>query len=352
MKSTEAEAKICLRGLTREECQKLAGELGQPKFRGNQLFEWVQKGTGDFGAMTNLPKKFLDQLRDLARIEELEVLRRQESAQDGTQKFLFGLPDGNAVESVFMRYKYGNSLCVSSQAGCRMHCSFCASGINGLRRGLTAGEFLSEVFEAERLTGEKVSHVVLMGTGEPFDNYENVSRFIRILHDPKGRDMSMRNITVSTCGLVPMIERFAEDFPQVNLAVSLHAPNTELRSRLMPVNKSYPLDQLMPACREYTEKTHRRITFEYALIHDVNDSPAHMRELARLLRGMLCHVNLIPFNEVEETGFVTSGRPRALQAKEELEKMGIPCTVRRQLGADIDGACGQLRLSQMEEANI
>jgi 23S rRNA (adenine2503-C2)-methyltransferase len=225
-----------------------------------------------------------------------------------------------------------------------MGCAFCASGIDGLARNLTAGEILSQVLDIQSITGEHVSHVVVMGTGEPFDNYEQVLKFIRLLHAPEGYDMSMRNITVSTCGLVPYISRFARDLPQVNLAISLHAPTNALRSELMPVNRRYGLSLLLPAVRSYAEETGRRVTFEYALIHGVNDTDKVIGQLIQLVKGLLCHVNLIPLNEVNETGFVTAGRTRAREVAVMLESTGIPCTVRRQLGADIDGACGQLRL--------
>ena len=233
----------------------------------------------------------------------------------------------------------------------RLHCAFCASGINGLVRSLTAGEIISQLLDTERETGEKISRIVVMGTGEPFDNYDQISRFIHILHEKDGRNMSSRNITVSTCGLVPGIQKFSEEFPQVNLAVSLHAPLSDLRDELMPVNHSYPLEELIPACRAYTEKTGRRITFEYALIRGKNDTDAMIGKLIHLLRGMLCHVNLIPLNEVSETGLLTSGRKRAEEIQKRLEDSGIPATVRRQLGADIDGACGQLRLKAQKQSD-
>lgn len=340
-----------LRNLTEAEMQELAAEAGQPAFRGRQLFGWVYKGRTDFREMTNLPEVFTAWLEEHAQLDSLKLLARQKSKTDGTQKFLYGLKDGNAVETVFMKYKYGNTVCVSSQAGCRMHCAFCASGINGLVRGLTAGEIISQVLDTERETGEKISRIVVMGTGEPFDNYEQISRFLHILHEKDGRKMSSRNMTVSTCGLVPMIHRFSEEFPQVNLAVSLHAPEDELRDQLMPVNHRYPLEELIPACRAYTEKTGRRITFEYALIRGKNDTDESIGKLIHLLRGMLCHVNLIPLNEVSETGLLTSGRKRAEEVRSRLEDAGIPATVRRQLGADIDGACGQLRLKAQKSGN-
>jgi len=334
-----------LRNLTFEEMEILAAESGQKKFRGRQLYEWIYKGKTDFREMKNLPEVFIRGMEKEWRIDSLELLRKQKSKTDGTQKFLFGLHDGEAVESVFMKYKYGNSVCVSSQAGCRMNCSFCASGIHGLKRGLSPGEIVSQVLDVERETGEAVNHIVMMGTGEPFDNYENVARFIRLMNDSRGRNLSMRKITVSTCGLIPGIRRFAEDFPQVNLAISLHAPTDELRSRLMPVNRSYHLDELIRACREYTEATKRRVTFEYALIRGVNDTDRHAEQLAELVKGMLCHVNLIPLNPVDETGYTTAGRGRALEFTRFLERCGVTATTRRQLGADIDGACGQLRLA-------
>ncbi|WP_409336666.1 23S rRNA (adenine(2503)-C(2))-methyltransferase RlmN [Eubacterium sp. F2] len=340
-----------LRNLTEAEMQELAKEAGQPAFRGRQLFGWVYKGRTDFREMTNLPEVFTAWLKENAELDSLKLLARQKSKTDGTQKFLYGLKDGNAVETVFMKYKYGNTVCVSSQAGCRMHCAFCASGINGLVRSLTAGEIISQLLDTERETGEKISRIVVMGTGEPFDNYDQISRFIRILHEKDGRNMSSRNITVSSCGLVPGIRKFSEDFPQVNLAVSLHAPVSSLRDELMPVNHSYPLEELIPACRAYTEKTGRRITFEYALIRGKNDTDEMIGKLIHLLRGMLCHVNLIPLNEVSETGLLTSGRKRAEEIQKRLEDSGIPATVRRQLGADIDGACGQLRLKAQKQSD-
>jgi 23S rRNA (adenine2503-C2)-methyltransferase len=254
------------------------------------------------------------------------------------------MKDGKAVEAVFMKYKYGNSVCISSQAGRRMGCAFCASGMNGLERDLTAGEMYGEILAMEKATGEKISHLVVMGTGEPFDNYENLSKFIRIMNDPSGKNLGMRNITVSTCGLIPVIDRFGDDFPQVNLAISLHAADSEERSEIMPVNRAYPLADLIEACRRYTEKTGRRITFEYTLIHGVNDDRGHLDKLVSLLHGMLCHVNLIPLNAVKEKGFVPGTRERAEEFRDALEKRGIPATVRRELGSDIDAACGQLRL--------
>ncbi len=334
-----------------KDMEALAGEAGQPAFRGRQLFRWIQRGETDFRKMTDLPEVFIHYLQEEAGADSLRTIRAQVSKTDGTRKFLFGLSDGAAVESVFMKYKYGNTVCVSSQAGCRMGCAFCASGLNGLQRGLRPGEILSQILDVEREAGDPVSHLVVMGTGEPFDNYENVTRALALLHDPKGRNMSYRNMTVSTCGVVPGIQRFTREFPQVNLAVSLHAPTDEQRSRIMPVNKRWPLDVLIPACREAAERTGRRVTFEYALIHGVNDRREDADALLERLSGCLCHVNLIPLNEVSETGFVSAGRKRARSFMDYLTAHGMPATVRRQLGADIQGACGQLRFENSKNNN-
>ena len=329
--------------------------LVEPKFRAKQIFNQIyggltkegalRMGAESFEEMSNLPKTLREKLTENASLMQLSVLREQISRQDGTRKFLFGLPDGNAIESVFMKYKFGNSSCVSSQAGCRMGCRFCASTIGGLKRNLTPGEIAGQILAAQRQTGERISHVVVMGTGEPFDNYDNLAAFIRIINDRNGLDIGMRNITVSTCGLVPKISRFAEDFPQVNLAISLHAVNDEMRSEIMPVNKKYPMETLLAECRKYTEKTSRRITFEYTLVKGVNDSSEHARALASRLHGMLCHVNLIPLNKVEETGYDTTERGAVIKFQKVLNENGIPATIRRELGDDIDAACGQLRLS-------
>ena len=352
------ESMINLKDLQLQELENFIKELGEPKFRAKQVFGWLYKDTGksngssggpggvtDFDQMTNVPKALREKLAERASLGILEPLQVQVSKLDGTRKYLFGLEDGNAIESVFMKYKYGNSICVSSQAGCRMGCRFCASGMDGLRRNLTPGEIIGQLLAAEKDTGEKINHVVVMGTGEPFDNYENLSAFLRLLHAPEGLNLSYRNITVSSCGIVPGIMDFGEDFPQVNLAISLHAPNDEIRSSMMPVSRAYPMDQLLEACREYTKKTSRRITFEYTLVKGVNDQPHHGEELANKLRGMLCHVNLIPLNAVQESGLHTTERKDAEQFRDLLEAKGIPATIRRELGDDIDGASGQLRLA-------
>ena len=357
-----------LKDLQLHELEGFVAELGEQKFRARQIFQWMYQrggigggkdaggsarkgaagrpgGVTSFDEMTNVPKSLREKLEVRAELGLLELMKVQVSKLDGTRKYLFGLADGNAIESVFMKYKYGNSICVSSQAGCRMGCKFCASGMDGLRRNLTPGEMIEQLLAAERDTGEWINHVVVMGTGEPFDNYENLAGFLRLLHDPQGLNLSYRNITVSTCGIVPGIERFAEDFPQVNLAISLHAPDDTIRSAMMPVSRAYSMDVLLQACRAYTEKTSRRITFEYTLVKGVNDGIEHAEKLAGKLKGMLCHVNLIPLNQVEETGLKTTGRREAQNFQAALERHGIPATIRRELGDDIDGACGQLRLS-------
>ena len=350
-----------LLGMTIEELKQFAAEIGEKPFRGKQIFVWLSRGAVSFDEMTDLPKSLREKLKERAQIGGCRAVRVQEDTSDGTRKILFeaaseganaasGVADAVAAdgaadtfEGVFMKYSYGNSLCVSSQVGCRMGCRFCASALGGFVRNLTAGEMLGQVLEAERVTGEKVGHIVIMGMGEPFDNYENVAQFLRLLHDENGRNMSWRNMTVSTSGIIPKIRQFAEDFPQVNLAISLHRLTDEGRSSIMPVNRKYPVEKLLEAARDYTDRTHRRVTFEYALIEGENDRDEDVRLMIRKLGGMLCHVNLIPLNKVEETGYSGSSRKRAREIAETLEKSGIPATVRRQLGSEIDGACGQLR---------
>ncbi|MGX8774474.1 MAG: 23S rRNA (adenine(2503)-C(2))-methyltransferase RlmN [Bacillota bacterium] len=340
-----------LLGMTIEELKQFAARMGEKPFRGKQIFIWLSRGMQSFDEMTDLPKSLREKLEGCACIGGCRAIQVQEDESDGTRKILFesAADSGDAAapadtfEGVFMKYSYGNSLCVSSQVGCRMGCRFCASGLGGLVRNLTAGEMLGQVLEAERVTGEKVGHIVIMGMGEPFDNYDNVAKFLKLLHEEEGRNMSWRNMTVSTCGIIPKIEQFAEDFPQVNLAISLHRLTDEGRSAIMPVNRKYPVDLLLKAAADYTEKTHRRVTFEYALIEGENDSDGDAKLMVRKFGGMLCHVNLIPLNKVDGTGLDGSSRTRAKEIAETLEAAGIPATVRRQLGSGIDGACGQLR---------
>ncbi len=326
------------------ELQRLVEDFGEKKFRAKQIFGWLARGAASFDEMLNVPAGLRNALADAGYFIGLPgVVVMQESSKDATRKCLYEFSDGARVESVFMKYSYGNSICISTQAGCLMGCTFCASTMDGKLRDLTAGEMLGEVLRMKKVTGEDINHVVLMGMGEPFDNYDEVSRFLRLINSPDGYGLSMRNITVSTCGIIPGIRRFALDFPQVNLAVSLHAPNDEIRRRTMPVARRYSYDDLMSACREYTELTHRRITFEYALINGVNDSKENALELAGHLKGWLTHVNLIPLNEVSGREYRTVEAGNIIAFRQTLESKGVAVTVRRTLGSDIDAACGQLR---------
>ncbi len=340
--------KTDLQGLRFDESEKFAVAHGEPAFRGRQLFRWINKGARDFSQMSDLSLGFREKLEKCALAGSVHILDMQEDEEDGTRKFLFDLSDGSAVEGVFMKYRYGNSLCISSQVGCRMGCAFCASALGGFERNLTAGEMMGQIFEAERAAGEKVNHIVVMGMGEPFDNYENLSRFLDIVRHKDGKNLSSRNITVSTSGIIPFMERFCGEFPQVNLAVSLHRLDDEGRDRIMPVNRAYPVDELIETARKCAEKTGRRITFEYALIEGENDTANDIELMKRKLSGILCHVNLIPLNPVAETGFKGSSRKRAEEVAAELVSSGIPATVRREVGRNIDGACGQLRLRRRQ----
>ncbi len=335
--------------MTYDELCNYIVKLGEKKFRAGQVFRKMYQGVSDFQEITELSISLRNKLAMSASLTSVEMLRKQESNTDGTRKYLFSVAGGFAIESVFMKYKYGNTACISSQAGCRMGCSFCASGIDGLQRNLTAGEIVDQVVAMERDTGERIGHIVVMGTGEPFDNYDQLIKAISLLHEEKGLNIGLRNITVSTCGLLPKIKQFAEDMPQVNLAVSLHAADDETRRRLMPVARAYDMKDLFSVCREYTEKTRRRITFEYSLISGENDSLEYAALLASRLKGMLCHVNLIPLNKVQEKSYRGSARKHAEEFAAVLDSKGIEVTIRRELGSDIDAACGQLRLSEKKE---
>lgn len=332
--------------LSQEEMKGLVKEIGEPPFRAKQIYDWMYKGVDSFEDMKNIPKSLKEKLEKVAVIGNLKILKKQKSALDETAKYLFELRDGNTIEAVFMKYKYGNSLCISSQVGCRMGCKFCASGLGGLVRNLSAGEFINQIISVEKDTNEKISHIVVMGTGEAFDNYENLSKFLKLVNSPEGLGIGMRNITVSTCGLVPKIKMFARDFPQVNLAISLHQTDNDKRSEIMPVNKKYDIGELIKACKEYFETTKRRVTFEYALISGVNDKKSDMQDLAKLLKGFACHVNLIDLNHVQELEFLPVGAQNARANTEYLNTLGVKATLRRKLGEDIDGACGQLRASR------
>ena len=334
-----------LKNMTYNDLEDYFLSMGEKKFRAAQLFKRLYEGCGSFDECTELPVSLRGRLNENALIDAV-TMRESQISKDGTRKYLFEVQGGDTVESVYMLYKYGSSVCISSQAGCRMGCAFCASGINGLSRGLTAGEMVDQIVAVARDTGTRIGHVVVMGTGEPFDNYEELIRAVQIMHDSRGLGIGMRNITVSTCGLIDRIYDFARDLPQAGLAVSLHAPDDEIRRQLMPVARSCSMEELLSACRDYTKMTHRRITFEYALISGVNDSLSHAEILAEKLKGMLCHVNLIPLNTVHEKAFRSAAQERSGQFAEILLDRGVQVTVRRQLGSDISAACGQLRLNR------
>ena len=338
-----SEFKVKITSLSEEELAQYIRGLGQPAFRAGQIFRWLhQRGAARFSAMTDIPKSLAALLDELCEIESLSVARKQVS-RDGTVKYLFRLPDGNCIESVVMRYHYGNTICVSSEVGCRMGCRFCASTQNGLARVLTAGEIAAQVYAASADLGERISHIVLMGIGEPLDNYDNVLKFLHLISSPEGAGIGMRNISLSTCGLVPQIGRLAEEKLGLTLSISLHAPTDALRSSMMPVNDAYPLAQLIPACRAYQKITGRRISFEYSMVKGVNDSPECARQLAQLLKGMGAHVNLIPINPVDGSPYTASDAANVERFKDLLGRLGLNATVRRRLGTDISAACGQLR---------
>ena len=338
------EQKIDLMSLSYEELEAFILSLGEKRFRAGQIFDWIhKKHAPSFDDMRNLPAALKDKLRDTCVYTWPKVVTMQESAIDGTRKYLFEMADGQQVESVLMKYHHGNSVCVSSQAGCRMGCRFCASGIGGLIRNLTTGEMLSLVYGIADDVGERISNVVVMGTGEPLDNYDSLLGFLRLLHDERGAGISMRNLTVSTCGIVPGILRLAEEKLPITLALSLHASSQEKRMELMPIAKKYDLDEVMRACDSYFQTTGRRVTFEYSLIAGQNDSAGDAKRLSKLLGGKNCHLNLIPVNPVTEHSFRAPDHNAVESFKNKLEKYGINVTIRREMGRDIDGACGQLR---------
>ena len=337
-----------LTGMTPAELTDYCREQGLPAFRGRQIFRWIHQGA-DFDGMTNLPLALREKLRQIAVAQPVEIVDRRESRLDDTVKFLFGLKDGNCVEGVLMHYHHGYTLCISTQVGCRMGCAFCASTLDGCVRNLTAGEMLGEILCANRfLAGrDRVHNVVLMGSGEPLDNYDNVMRFFRLLREEDGVNIGLRNVSLSTCGLVPRMYDLAEEGLPVTLSVSLHAPNDEIRQRTMPIAKVYPMDDVLAACRNYVEKTGRRVIFEYALVGGVNCEEQHAVELASRLRGMQCHVNLIPLNAVEERHLKGVSEQTVTRFLNTLERLHISATRRREMGDDIEGACGQLRRKTM-----
>ncbi len=332
-----------IKSMTLAELGQVLKDLGQPAFRAKQVYTWLHKGVRSFEEMTNLPKQLRDILEENYPICAPEVVRKQESAKDGTIKYLWRLSDGNCVETVLMRYHYGNTVCISTEVGCKMGCAFCASTLGGFVRQLQPYEMLDQVLFTQVDSGLPISHIVLMGIGEPLDNFDNVMRFLHLVNSPEGMNISMRHISLSTCGLVPGIDRLAQEKLQLTLSVSLHAPTDEIRNTIMPVNKAYDTQQLLDACRRYYEITGRRISFEYAMIGGVNDTPEAANLLLKRLKGLPAHMNLIPLNHVEESPLKPSTRQAVQRFQKILEDSGIPATVRRTLGSDIDASCGQLR---------
>ena len=325
-------------------------EMGEKAFRAKQIYEWLhQKQAESFDEMSNLSAALREKLKERCVLTTLKMLEVQTSKIDGTQKYLFALPDGNVVESVLMKYKHGNSVCISSQVGCKMGCRFCASTIGGWTRNLLPSEMLEQIYRIQKLSGERVSNVVVMGTGEPLDNYDNLLQFIRLLTDENGLHISQRNVTVSTCGIVPKMYELAEENLQITLAISLHASNQAKRAELMPIANKYSIHEVLEACRNYFEKTGRRLTFEYSLVGGKNDTKEDAEELAHLIKGLNCHVNLIPVNPIKERDYVQSDKKVIENFKNKLEKYQINVTIRREMGRDIDGACGQLRKSYIDK---
>ena len=338
-----------LKNMTQQEIAGILKALGQPAFRAKQVYTWLHKGVRSYDEMTNLPKGLRDVLSENYPIYAPKVVRKQESKKDGTIKYLWQLSDGNCVETVLMRYNYGNTVCISTEVGCAMGCAFCASTIGGLVRRLEPFEMLDEVLFTQIDSGLPISRIVLMGIGEPLDNFDNVLRFLELVNSGDGMNISMRHISLSTCGLVPRIDALAEKKLQISLAISLHGPNNEIRSKVMPVNKAYPIEVLLDACRRYFAATGRRIHFEYAMIDGVNDREEDAKELLRRMKGLPAHFNLIPLNHVEESPLKPSSKAAVAKFQKILEDGGITATVRRTLGGDIDASCGQLRRKYNKE---
>ena len=332
-----------IKSMTLPELTAAIKEMGQPAFRGKQIYTWLHKGVTSYAEMTKLSKPLREELAQKYPNCAPKVVRKQESQKDGTIKYLWQLADGNCVETVLMRYHYGNTVCISTEVGCRMGCAFCASTIGGLVRKLEPYEMMDEVLFTQVDSGLPISHIVLMGIGEPLDNFDNVLRFLELVNSEEGMNISMRHISLSTCGLVPKIDELAQKKLQLSLAISLHGPNDTIRDKIMPVNKAYPIDELLAACRRYYDATSRRIHFEYAMIDGVNDSIADAKELLRRLKGLPAHINLIPLNHVEESPLKPSSKANVAAFQKCLEDGGITATVRRTLGSDIDASCGQLR---------
>ena len=342
------EQKRCISSLTMDQLAAELKGLGQPAFRAKQIFHWVhQKLVTDFSAMTDQPKALIEKLNQAFYIAAPRIERRQE-AKDGTVKYLLRMEDGNCIETVVMRYHYGNTVCVSTQVGCRMGCRFCASTQAGRVRDLEAGEICSEIYTAQKDIGERISHIVLMGIGEPLDNFDQVMTFLQLISSPDGVNIGMRNISLSTCGLVPKIDQLAQHKLQLTLSVSLHAPNNEIRSSMMPVNNAYPVEQLMEAVRRYQDTTGRRVSFEYSMVRGVNDTDSCARQLAHLIRGMGAHVNLIPINPVDGSPYSATDTANVRRFQAKLTELGVNATIRRRLGSEISAACGQLRREEMD----
>lgn len=341
---------IEIKSLSLAQLKNIVTEMGEKAFRAKQIYEWLhQKQAESFDEMSNLSAVLREKLKERCVLTTLKMLEVQTSKIDGTQKYLFALPDGNVVESVLMKYKHGNSVCISSQVGCKMGCRFCASTIGGWTRNLLPSEMLEQIYRIQKLSGERVSNVVVMGTGEPLDNYDNLLQFIRLLTDENGLHISQRNVTVSTCGIVPKMYELAEENLQITLAISLHASNQAKRAELMPIANKYSINEVLEACRNYFEKTGRRLTFEYSLVGGKNDTKEDAEELAHLIKGLNCHVNLIPVNPIKERDYVQSDKKVIENFKNKLEKYQINVTIRREMGRDIDGACGQLRKSYIDK---
>ena len=351
---TQMTEKIDIKSMTRAELEAfVTGTLGEKRFRAGQIYDWLHVRLADsFEEMTNLPKSLRQRLGETCLFTHLELAEKYVSKIDGTAKYLFRLADGSIIESVLMHYKHGESVCISSQVGCRMGCRFCASTLGGLTRQMTPAEMLEEIYQIQKDCGLRITNVVIMGTGEPLDNYDNVNRMLDLLTGPDGLNISQRNITLSTCGLVPRIRELADRQLQITLAISLHAVTDEKRRELMPIANTYSIAQILEACRYYYAKTGRRLTFEYSLVRGVNDHPEDAKALAALLSGLNCHINLIPVNPIEERDYKQSSQAAVLEFKNRLEKYGRNVTIRREMGRDIQAACGQLRKKYMESESI
>lgn len=332
---------VNIRDLYYEELEEMLVNMGEKKFRARQIFSWLYKGVDSFDEMTDISKELIEKLKDNFILKQVTLLDFQKS-KDGTIKYLFELNDGHAIESVLMQYKYGYTACISNQIGCKMGCNFCASAKIGFVRNMTPGEIVGQILAVQKASGEEISNVVFMGIGEPLDNYDNVIKAIRLINDPKGLNIGARHISLSTCGLVHNIARLADENIQCNLCISLHSSHDNVRTDMMPINKTYNIEQVINACKDYIKKTNRRITFEYALVDGVNDSHEDAIHLARLLKGMLCHVNLIPINKIKDGKYEKSSTEKILAFRDTLNDRGIVATVRRELGSDISAACGQL----------